>query len=418
MINKLTKDSVVNVPYGKHNLELRLRKGTALLEPSDPEKIITPEGFRQNLEHYLENAGLDLSHPVLVVTDKTRWCDYPDYLPVLAEVVNDIRGNHSPFQIIIAYGTHPPQSEQECRTTYGPLYDQWPFTHHDCHDGSLFVEIGTTPAGTPVRMRKELLDASAVITMGPICHHYFAGYGGGRKLIFPGCGEREAIYRNHGLFLDRQNKQLAPACQPGLLEGNPVATDLFDIESFRPADLAIHGLQDSHGTICDFLIGTGRQIYLDGCSIHGDHYEVQVPGMDTVLASCGGFPKDINFIQTHKTIHNGAAFVRDGGQLVIFAECKDGIGSQTFLPWYSYGSYENAFARLCEHYEGNGGTALAMMAKTRRIRIALVTSLEPETCDLLGVERWSVTQAQEYISGNSNCAWIDNASLLVNKPGG
>lgn len=417
MINKLTKDTIVNVPFGKHTMELRLKRGTTLLQPRDPKPTVSPEIFRYNLEQYLEEEVLDLSNPVLVVTDKTRWCDYPDYLPVLTEVVNNKRGSSKPFQIIIAYGTHPAQSNQECHNTYGSLYSKWPFTHHDCHDASLFEEIGHTRAGTPVRMRKDLLDASAILTMGPICHHYFAGYGGGRKLIFPGCGEREAIYLNHGLFLDRLNRRLASNCQPGLLHDNPIASDLFDIESFLPANLAIHGIQDSHGKICNFLIGRGRQLYLDGCSIHGAHYEVKVPGVETVIASCGGFPKDINFIQTHKTIHNGAAFVRDGGRLIIFAECIDGIGSKTFLPWYSCGSYEKAFSMLCEHYEGNGGTALAMMAKTKRISIALVTALDQSTCALLGVDNWSLEQAQEFITGNINeTAWIDNASLLVNNP--
>ena len=40
---------------------------------------------------------------------------------------------------------------------------------------------------------------------------------------------------------------------------------------------------------------------------------------DLVLASCGGFPKDINLIQSHKAIHNAAAFVRDGGRLVMLS---------------------------------------------------------------------------------------------------
>ena len=46
-----------------------------------------------------------------------------------------------------------------------------------------------------------------------ISHHYFAGYGGGRKLIFPGLGEKESIYQNHKLFIDKKK-----STSPGLVE--------------------------------------------------------------------------------------------------------------------------------------------------------------------------------------------------------
>jgi nickel-dependent lactate racemase len=140
-----------------------------------------------------------------------------------------------------------------------------------------------------------------------------------------------------------------------------------------------------------------------------------VKPVNTVIASCGGYPKDINFIQAHKTIHNSAAFVRDGGLLVVFAECPDGIGSQTFLPWFGTG-YAAAFARLAERYEGNGGTALAMQTKTARIRICLVTALDRTTCQRIGCDKGDlamVARLLEEPSGTS--AWIANGSLLVNR---
>ena len=113
------------------------------------------------------------------------------------------------------------------------------------------------------------------------------------------------------------------------------------------------------------------------------------PGFDIVLASCGGYPKDINFIQSHKALHNAAMFVRDGGLLLLYGECRDGIGSTTFLPWFEMGSFAAAFNELSRNYQGNGGTALAMMTKLQRIRIGMVTGLDEATCRLIGMERWS-----------------------------
>ena len=416
MIKEYSQDTTVEVPYGTENIKIRLKAGTRAIQPDDPELQTSADHFREKLKTCLQNSELDLFRPVLVVTDKTRWCDYPTYLPIVTEVINRLRGKDTPFQIIIAYGTHPRQSDKESSHTYGSLYRSWPFTHHDCSDSALFTELTVTSSGTPVRFRKELIDASCIITMGPICHHYFAGYGGGRKLIFPGCGEREAIYRNHSLFLDHSSGILSPSCQAGNLPGNPVAEDLFEIESNLPAHLAIHGIPDSHGNMCDFLIGSGREIYLEACNRHAAHFEIDMPPVDTVVASCGGFPKDINFIQSHKAIHSSAGFVRDRGRLIVFARCPDQIGSQTFLPWYSSDGFSGAFERLNRHYEGNGGTALAMMNKTRRIEIALVTELDQNFCAKLGVSKLTHKEAEALLQTSSGrTVWIPNASLLVNK---
>jgi hypothetical protein len=111
-------------------------------------------------------------------------------------------------------------------------------------------------------------------------------------------------------------------------------------------------------------------------------------------------------------------FVRDGGMLLIYGECRDGIGSKTFLPWFTMASFDAAFKELSRRYQGNGGTALAMMTKLQRIRIGMVTSLDQETCDLVGIERWSHNRVSAYLNEQrqeESIAFIPNASLTVKK---
>jgi len=406
------------IGYGNENLPVSLPEHTSLLEVNDPEKTITPQIFIQRLRPALQNQQLDLSSPVIVVADKTRLCGYPKYLPLLVDELVAQGMDIAALKLIIAYGTHPPQTKEECLAAYGDIYDTQTFIHHDASDKSIFTELGRTNKNTPVRMRKDLLSATAVITMGAVCHHYFAGYGGGRKLIFPGCGEKEAIYANHSLFLDGENQKLASGCQPGNINGNPLADDLFEIEKHLPAHLSIHGLLDSHGTLCDLFVGSGRELFDKACGTQGKSCEISSEQFDTVVASCGGFPKDINFIQAHKAIHNSAMFVRDGGLLLIYCECRDSVGSTTFLPWFDKGTFEAAFTLLIENYEGNGGTALAMMTKLKRIRIGLVTSINSEILTEIGVEQWDHNQVCEHIANVSHeesIACIPNASLLVKK---
>lgn len=410
----------LEIRYGRGTLPLALPGRAIRLEVREQPQIITPGLFAERLSGFLRRHPLDLARPALVVADKTRLCGYAEYLPTLVRVLEAHGMRPESLAVIIAYGTHPRQSDEECRRAYGELYDRLHFVHHDCRE-DVFAELGTTARGVPIRLRRDLLEASAVITMGAVSHHYFAGYGGGRKLVFPGCGERHAIYANHALYLDREGGRISPGCQPGQFAGNPLAEDLFEIEERLPASLAIHGILDARGILCDLLVGRGRQDFLAACAIHNAACAAKAPPCDLVIASCGGFPKDINFIQSHKAVHNAAMFVQDGGLLLLYAECRDGVGSTTFLPWFELGGFARAFRRLADNYEGNGGTALATMTKTARIRIGLVTGLDEAICRLIGVEKWDHARISRHLSGlpeDASVACIPNASLLVRSAAG
>ncbi len=407
---------IIYIPYGSDKLPLFCPQNRTLLQVQEPEKNVSPSLFQEQLKNYLQIQPLDLHKTCIVVADKTRLCGYPEYLPLLIDTLAEAGMDTNALKIIIAYGTHPPQTKEECIEAYGEIYEQYNFIHHDCTQTGDFVDMGSTRRGTPIRFRKDLVSASAVITMGAVCHHYFAGYGGGRKLIFPGCGEREAIYTNHGLYLNKQSRMLSPGCQPGNFDDNPLAEDLFEVEEKLPAHLAIHGIIDSHGTLSELLVGNSKDTFKAACRRHGKNCEVQSSAFDCLIASCGGFPKDINFIQAHKAIHNAAMFVKDGGLLLLYTECRDAIGSKTFLPWFEKESFESAFEELSEHYEGNGGTALAMMTKLQRIRIGLVTSIDEALCKKIGVEKWQHNQVNDHLTSldrSQSLGIIPNASLLV-----
>lgn len=404
----------ISLPYGTQRIAFHLETHPEVLQVREPSPLIDDTLFSTRLRRFLETTKLDLARPAVVVADQTRLCGYRQYLPVLLDALAAAGASMDRLKIYIAYGTHTRQSEDQCRNAYGAAYDQFEWVHHQCDDASVFVELGRTQRGTPVRLRCDILDAGSLITFGAVAQHYFAGYGGGRKLLFPGLGERRAIHSNHGLFLDRAHRRLAAGCRSGELAGNPLAEDLAEVETFRPADLAVHGILNSRGQVCDLLVGRGVDHFLSACAAHGDRCRVSRGPYDLVLAACGGFPKDINFIQSHKAIHHAAAFVRDGGRLIVLAHCPDGVGSDTFLPWFGMGGWDVAFDRLSEHYVGNGGTALAMMEKLRRIRIGVMTDLDPLAAERIGFDRLSEDQARrEVLAHRGSLAVIPNASLVI-----
>jgi nickel-dependent lactate racemase len=407
----------IELKYGRGKISLPLPDRTDIFQIREPDKKITPSLFASRFREELERLNPDLSDIAIVVGDKTRLCGYPEYLPVLIDTLKNFGADPDTITVFIAYGTHAPQTDKECLEAYGDVYHNIRFVHHNCVDDKCFVNSGQTSRGTPVLIRRDIVETGLLITFGAISHHYFAGYGGGRKLIFPGLGHRKSIYHNHGLFLDCERQTLSLYCQSGVLDKNPLAEDLAEFETFCPADLAIHGILDSRGQVCELLPGVGTGYFKSACAEHGRHCEVAaIGGYDLVIASCGGYPKDINFIQSHKAVEHASKFVRSNGMLIILAECRDGIGSRTFLPWFEMGNWKEAFDRLSRNYEGNGGTALSMMSKLKRIRVLMVTELSDSVCKTIGVEKISMDRANMHVKQSGGLiAAIPNAALLVKK---
>ncbi|WP_310600524.1 lactate racemase domain-containing protein [Desulfobulbus sp.] len=399
--------------YGRDRLDCAVPAHADILNPREPVAETDRAAFRTGFGRLLPQP-LPSGPIAVVVADKTRLCGYPTILPWLVEVLREQGAERSRIAFYIAYGTHAPQSEAESLAAYGPIYAEFPFVHHHCSTPTRFAELGRTSRGTPVRIRSDLVEAGLIVTVGAISHHYFAGFGGGRKLLFPGLGERESIYANHRLFLDRRHNSLAAGCRPGQMTGNPLAEDLAEADRLLPPYLSIHGLLDSRGEVAAYRFGANSADFLAACREHDALYRLAIARpYDLVVASAGGFPKDINLIQSHKAIDNAAAFVRDGGSLILLAECVDGLGSATFLPYFEMGGPLAAFRHLAQHYSGNGGTALALMAKTARIRIELVTALESALCRRLGMAKIGLEHVQRRIMAAETLAVLPNASMLI-----
>ncbi len=405
----------IDLKYGQEYISFDLPSKAVLPEFREPEYDISKEAFTGDLLQFLPGDPAKYQRVAIVVSDKTRLCGYPEFLPWLTKALIQHGALQENICFYIAYGTHPRQTEDESMCSYGDMYKAYRFVHHDCKDDTVFQVLGTSSRGTPVTTRKDVLNSTLVITFGSISHHYFAGYGGGRKLLFPGLASRNAIYHNHGLFLDRKNRSLAAGCQPGNLEGNPLAEDLREIDTWLPPRVSVHGIMNASGKVCRLIVGNSYDDFLAACKIHDGYYRYTSGEFyDLVIASSGGYPKDINFIQAHKSVHHAAAFVKNGGQLVILSECADKIASDYFMKYLEAGGFEAAYDMLEKKYEGNGGTALSMMLKTKRIRIHMLTTLDTATCRTLGVNKVTKEDVQRIIDDETgSMAVIRNASMLV-----
>lgn len=402
----------INLKYSTLTVQLAIPESSTVLQKKPIFSTFNPEKFKNNVSQKL-NKNLEGKKVAVVIADKSRRCAYPTLLPLLTGMLKEKGIAKNNITFYIAYGTHRKQTNKESVYTYGSLFHEYKFVHHNCTDATIFKNLGTTQLGTEITIRKDVLESDVIITLGAISYHYFAGFGGGRKLLFPGLASKEAILHNHRLFLDPQKKQLHKNCKPGNLTENPLSNDLLEISSLCPPHIEIHGLLNETGELADAWVGSSHSDFVKACEQHRKNYTVQTnKRYDVVLASAGGYPKDLNFIQAHKAIHHASLFAREGGKIIVFAECSDGIGSDTFLEHFRF-KYNEAFDRISGNYTGNGGTALSMMEKNKRFDIYMHTILEKENCELIGIQKIGVKEIEAMLHSDESILVLNNPTAFI-----
>ncbi|MAT39971.1 MAG: hypothetical protein CL946_10250 [Ectothiorhodospiraceae bacterium] len=323
----------------------------------------------------------------IIVSDKTRYCRTEFVLPLLLERLHDAGIRDSDIVIIFANGTHPPQTEAEKRTVLGDeVYEHYTILENHSREEGEFELVGTTRFGTAVELNNALLRVDKVLAIGTILHHYFAGYGGGAKLLFPGCASYNTAVQNHRRTLT-EDGYFHPSCRDGVLDGNPVADDIWDAVRFFPPCFYFATILDAKGKLVNAVCGDLEQAHRKGIRIVDELYAVEVESeADVVVVSAGGYPKDINLIQSHKTLQRASYALKKGGTLICLAECRDGIGNPAFLEWFAHPSFPEMRKAVLNNYKMNAHTAVSLRQKAEDFTILFVSSLPREDVERTGMQ--------------------------------
>ncbi len=320
------------------------------------------------------------SRIVIITSDITRYTGSELYLPLLVERLNSagVRDDH--ITVVIALGIHRKQSESEHRRILGSLCGRVRVIDHDCDDPGKLVTLGFTTSGIPVEINRTVAEADQVILTGTIGFHYFAGFGGGRKSVLPGVASRKSCMASHFAVLNpgegAGKNRLATT---GNLEGNPVHLAMEEACAMLSPLLILNTVLAPDKRIIGVFAGEWRSAHKQGCNFYTEQFSFPIEARaDLAVVSCGGFPKDINLIQAHKAMEHGCQALKDGGVMILLAECRDGYGNATFFNWFRFRELQPFEACLRSHYEINGQTAYSLLQKAQRCRIILVSTLPPE----------------------------------------
>jgi Uncharacterized conserved protein len=282
---------------------------------------------------------------------------------------------------IFATGIHRAVTEAEKEAILTPFIAQRLKTiQHDARDLAQLVRVGETSGGIPVELNRALAEFDHVVLIGGVTFHYFAGFTGGRKLICPGLASSRTISATHKLAFDCETKDRRSGVGTGLLDGNAVHEAFVEAASFAKISFAVNTIVDGSGAATEVFCGDWIASHRAACEKFAAENTVTITDKrDVVIVSCGGYPYDLNMIQAHKALEAASYACRDGGTIILLAECADGLGRDDLLKWFESENSSQAAERLCEKYQVNGQTAWSLMKNAERFDVRVVTELDVET---------------------------------------
>jgi lactate racemase len=384
--------SHIELGYGRDTLAFEFEGGRfEVLEPAaTDERPLTDAEIGAAIDDPYDSQPLEeIVSPgesvLIVVSDATRATGSAQVAHLLVRRLVQLGVAPVALRIIFATGIHRKVTREEKAELLTPFLVQRVRTlDHDAADPARHISFGETERGTPVELDRALFDYSHVILTGAIGFHYFAGFTGGRKSVCPGLASARTIEATHLQALDFERGGRRAGVGTGRLDGNAVHEECERIAAECAPSFLINTVTDERGQVVRLYAGDWRAAHRRACAEYADSHSVKIPERRAlVVASAGGAPFDINLIQAHKALEMASYACAEGGDIILVAECADGLGRADFLKWFDAADSRALEARLRDTYEVNGQTAWSLLTKAERFRVHLVSSLPDDDVRLM-----------------------------------
>jgi len=353
-------------------------------------------------EHFEPSAFAD-SAVTVVVPDRTRPIDYGEHVAPLLDRLVDAGAAPT---VLAGIGLHRPMSEAEIaplRRATDRL--QVPLRQHDASADDLVELDPDVSQGRPgwpelpAEFHPAVAGADAIVTVGTVEPHQYAGFSGGAKGVGIGCASHRTIGAMHGLeFLRREGTRL------GAVEGNPFHAATWRLVEPLPPIFGLQVIPASGPAPQRYAVGSIDEAYSRAIETARTRFFTTLDTPQEWLHLPVSEGKATNFYQASRAATYAALVERpalaDGATIVVDAPCPEGIGT---------GAGERACARalsrgvsaLLEELRGDepvateGGAQRAyVIAKTLdHYDLALVGAPAIDVLDAVGIPQFSDFEA-------------------------
>jgi len=322
----------IELPWGKDSLKVDLPSGWRVLGELKPrsaeagknpaelcsDALASPIGAER-----IRSRDLSGRKVMLLVDDHSRPTPVAEFIgPVLEELASAGVPDEQ-IEILIATGVHRPSRDEEVERKLGrPLMSRFRWHCHNAYDSEGLSDLGTTSRGTRVFLNKRLLAADLIICLGAVEPHLLMGFGGGLKMIIPGCAGAETVGRNHLQGVDPDRFDFVGVRG----ENSPMRLDLEEGAGLLGRDIfVVNAAMSELARPTRFFCGDPVQAHRAGEAFVESLVRLEVPEQaDAVLTN--SFPMDLDFRQSAKCVGNTLYASKPGGVMMGCLRCEHGLG--------------------------------------------------------------------------------------------
>ncbi|WP_394268735.1 nickel-dependent lactate racemase [Anaerococcus nagyae] len=326
----------IELPYGKgfQETEISNERINGVLEasieeyqPEDDQLTIVKKAMKNPINSKkLKELAVGKDKVVILISDHTRPVPSKYILPLMLKEIRE--GNpDADITLLVATGCHRGTTKEELIGKIGEnIYKNEKIYIHDCDDESMLVTLDEKlPSGGNIVVNKLAAEADLLVAEGFIEPHFFAGYSGGRKSVFPGCCSRKAVMYNHNAeFIDSEY------ARTGNLENNPIHKDMIAAAKALGLVYIVNVVINSDKEVIHAVAGDLEKAHEAGTEWLKGKAGVDKRLADIAITSNGGYPLDQNIYQAVKSMTAAEATVKDGGVIIVSAESSDGTGGDAF----------------------------------------------------------------------------------------
>jgi len=393
----------MKLKYGKEDIQLPIQDKNIMkiLNLKIQKTLLNPENrLKDLLKNPIGCSSLrdliiqkEAQNILIIVNDITRPTPYKIILPPLLDELKQIGIKRKNIIFIIATGIHRNNLQEEIENIFGEdISSTYKFINHNGDDPYL-KDLGKLKSGNELWVDPIISEIDFVITTGVIVPHYFAGFSGGRKSILPGICGRKTIEANHAQMVHHD-------AQAGNLKGNPVHEEMQEAAEKVGVDFNINVVTNEHHQIIEIVAGELYKSWLKGVEVCKKTYICPIKQKaEVIIASPGGYPKDINVYQAQKSLENAYQAVKTGGTIILLAECSEGYGEATFEKWIEEANTpDDIMKRLKNKFVLGGHKAYAIARAVKEVEIILISSLPRDKVrKLFFIPMKNISQAIEYV---------------------
>jgi nickel-dependent lactate racemase len=365
--------------YGENRIDINVNRSNLYdaLSPCDIEGVKDPiQEVNSALENPIESPKLKniaayRKKAVILASDITRPSPSHILLPPIIDELLTAGLGYDDISIVFGLGYHRKHTEEEKKKLVGEdVYKKVKCIDHDINE---CVYMGTTKHGTKVEVFKPVAEAGLIVATGNIELHYLAGYSGGDKALLPGVCSKKTIETNHAMMIE-------PGTMPGKINDNPVREDIEEAGRIAGVDFIVNAVLNSKSKIVKVVAGDPVKAHREGSKCIDRMYKRNiVEKVDIVVASCGGYPKDINLYQSQKGLENASYAVKDGGSIILLAECREGLGETTFEEWMVKAkSPSDPIEWIQKKFVLGAHKAAVICMVLKRVKVYLVSKIAPD----------------------------------------